>query len=112
MWNWRGAEHGGGDLFGGLGAHIEDLGAGFWQGGIALTEKAADHARVTGSDTQGGIGSEGLQTGIAMGGHFAEIGDGFEAGAGFTEFFQHAVLYGLWHYLSVGAAAVEKMGGR
>lgn len=79
-----GLEHGGGDFFGSLGAHVQHLRL-IGKRGVALGEEATDHSGVAGGDAQGATGGEGLEAGIAMGGHLTEIGHGLKSRTGLAE---------------------------
>ena len=106
---WLGVEEGVGDFLRGLGAHVEDFGVG-GQGETGLLEEAFDGAGVAGGDAEAATGRDGLEAGIAVRGHFAEVGDGFEAGVGVAELLQDFVFNAGRNDLGVGAAAVEDGG--
>ena len=106
---WLGVEEGVGDFLRGLGAHVEDLGVG-GQGETGLLEEALHSAGVAGGDAEAATGRDGLEAGIAVRGHLAEVGDGFKAGVGVAELLQDFVFNAGRNDLGVGAAAVEDGG--
>ena len=102
-----------GDFLGRLSAHVEESDAGVGQVGSGLFEEAADDSRVAGDDLESGGGgflAEFGEAGIAMGGKFAEVGDGFEAFAAGGELLEDSVFDAIGDDLGVGAAAVEDLG--
>jgi hypothetical protein len=100
-----------GDLGGGLGAHVEDLGV-FGQGGTSLLKEAADGAGIAGGDAEIGAAGDGLEAWIAMRGHFAEVGDCLKAGSGFAELAENFVFHARGYNLGIGATAIENGRGR
>ena len=70
-----------------------------------------DGAGIAGGNAEVGATGDGLEAWIAMGGHFAQVGDGLEAGAGFAELAEDFVFHARGHDLGVGATAVENRGG-
>jgi hypothetical protein len=105
------------DFFGALFAHVEDFDGAVVVGkrGVGGVEKPLHRAVMTGGDLHRlifvGVGEQGLQTRVAAGGHFTEVGDTLESDAGVTEFFQHFVFHFAGNDLGVGATAVEDAGG-
>ena len=76
-----------------------------------MLEEAVDGAGIAGGDAKIRATGNGLEAWIAMGGHFAEIGNGLEAGSGFAELAEDFVFHARGDDLGVGAAAVENRGG-
>jgi hypothetical protein len=106
-----GAEEGFGDRCGGVGAHVVDFDF-FGEGGSGLLEEAFDGAWVAGGDAELSTSGEGGEAWVAMGGHLAEVGDAFKAGAGVAEALEDFILHAAGDDLGVGAAAVKDGGGR
>ena len=102
-----------GDFLGGLGAHVEERDAGVGQVGSGLFEETADDSGVAGDDLQAacaGFLTEFGEAGIAVGGKFAEVGNGFKAFAAGGELLEDSVFDAIGDDLGVGAAAVEDLG--
>jgi hypothetical protein len=91
-WSRIGAKESVGDLGGGLGAHVEDLGV-FGERRTGLLEETTDGAGIAGGDAEAGAACDGLEPWIAMCGHLAEIGDGLKTGAGFAELAEDFVFH-------------------
>jgi hypothetical protein len=78
-----------------------------------LFEEATDDAGITGDDLEaagGGFLTEFGEARVAVGGEFAEVGDGFEAFAASREILEDGVFDSVRHDLGVGAAAIEDLG--
>ena len=98
-----------GDFLRSLGAHVEDLGVS-GQGETSLLEQSFHGTRITGSDAEFSTRGDGLEAGIAVCGHLAEIGNRFKAGFRGAELLQDVVFDTGGYDLGVGAAAVENGG--
>lgn len=96
-----------------LRAHVEEGNPGVRKFRIGLPEKAAHDAGIAGDDVQStfkGALAEFVETGVAVGGEFAQVGDGLEAFAAGGELLQNVIFDAVGDDLSIGAAAVEDLG--